>query len=59
VVVVPSSGLEATMAAGRQRAAAEAAYFTALREGSTTVELLGLDVSLIEVASTGGDEPPA
>jgi 4-hydroxy-4-methyl-2-oxoglutarate aldolase len=49
VVVVPGDRLEATIAAGQRRAQAEAGYFAALREGSTTVELLGLDTSIIEV----------
>jgi 4-hydroxy-4-methyl-2-oxoglutarate aldolase len=53
VVVVPSGRLDATVTAGRKRASTEAGYFTALRAGSTTVELLDLDVSPIEVASTG------
>jgi 4-hydroxy-4-methyl-2-oxoglutarate aldolase len=59
VVVVPSDRLDATLAAGQQRATAEAGYFNALREGSTTVELLGLDASLIEVGPTEGVEPAA
>ena len=48
VVVVPVSGLEATIAAGQKRAAGEIDYFAALREGATTVELLGLDASLVD-----------
>lgn len=52
VVVIPSGSLEATLAAGQRRAQAEAGYFAALRAGSTTVELLGLDASLIEVGPT-------
>jgi 4-hydroxy-4-methyl-2-oxoglutarate aldolase len=48
VVVVPGAALGAVLAAGRARTAAEARYFEALRQGSTTVELLGLDASLIE-----------
>jgi 4-hydroxy-4-methyl-2-oxoglutarate aldolase len=51
VVVVPAAGLEATIAAGRQREAKEAGYFDALRQGSTTVELLDLDASLVEDGS--------
>jgi 4-hydroxy-4-methyl-2-oxoglutarate aldolase len=53
VVVVPSGELDATVTAGRKRATAEAGYFTALRSGSTTIDLLSLDVSPIEVASAG------
>ncbi len=48
VVIVPGARLEATVAAGNGRADAEAGYFEALRGGTTTVELLGLDASLIE-----------
>jgi 4-hydroxy-4-methyl-2-oxoglutarate aldolase len=48
VVVVPGAGLDAVIEAGRARAAAEERYFAALRQGSTTVELLGLDASLID-----------
>jgi 4-hydroxy-4-methyl-2-oxoglutarate aldolase len=48
VVVVPGSGLEATIAAGRRRAAGEGDYFAALRQGATTLELLGLDPSLVD-----------
>jgi len=52
VVVVPGDSLESVLAAGRRRAEAEVGYFAALRDGSTTVELLGLDASLIEVGPT-------
>ena len=52
VVVVPGATLEATVSAGHRRAEAETAYFAALRQGATTVELLGLDPSLIEVGPT-------
>jgi 4-hydroxy-4-methyl-2-oxoglutarate aldolase len=48
VVVVPGAALEATMAAGQKRAAGEAGYFGALRQGATTLELLGLDASLVD-----------
>lgn len=47
VVVVPGAELRAVLAAGRARAEKESAYFEALRAGSTTVELLGLDVSIV------------
>lgn len=43
VVVVPSDRLDEVLAAGRARADKEAGFFTALREGRTTVDLLGLD----------------
>lgn len=48
VVVVPGSGLESTIAAGQKRASGEADYFAALRQGATTLELLGLDASLVD-----------
>jgi 4-hydroxy-4-methyl-2-oxoglutarate aldolase len=47
VTVVPAALLQDVLAAGRDREAKEAAYFTALRAGQTTVGLLGLDASLI------------
>lgn len=53
VVVVPGNVLEEAVAAGQGRTEKEAGFFAALRQGSTTVELLHLDVSLIEVG------PPA
>lgn len=51
VVVVPRSGLARVLAAGHSRAGKEQGYFDALRTGATTVDLLGLDTSLI-----AGDE---
>jgi 4-hydroxy-4-methyl-2-oxoglutarate aldolase len=48
VVVIAGATLDATIAAGRAREAGEAGYFTALRAGSSTVELLHLDASLVE-----------
>jgi 4-hydroxy-4-methyl-2-oxoglutarate aldolase len=42
VVIVPGSALDDVLAAGRQRAAREAAMFEELRGGRTTVELLDL-----------------
>jgi 4-hydroxy-4-methyl-2-oxoglutarate aldolase len=48
VVVVPGADLGEVLKAGRARTAAEARYFDALRHGSTTVELLGLDASLVD-----------
>ncbi len=47
VVIVPGDRLAEVLAAGQARAAAEETYFDALRAGATTVELLGLDESLI------------
>lgn len=52
VVVVPGARLDDVTGAGRARASAEDGYFEALRAGTTTVELLGLDASLID---DGGD----
>jgi 4-hydroxy-4-methyl-2-oxoglutarate aldolase len=52
VVVVPAGALTDTVAAGHRRVDAETGYFAALRDGSTTVELLGLDASLIDVGPT-------
>jgi len=49
VTVVPGASLEAVCAAGEDREAKEVGFFTALRAGTTTVELLGLDASLITV----------
>jgi 4-hydroxy-4-methyl-2-oxoglutarate aldolase len=56
VTVVPGASLEAVLAAGLARAEKEDGFFAALRGGTTTVELLGLDASLIE-ADTDGLEP--
>ena len=47
VTIVPAGSLEAVLAAGRSREEKEAGFFTALKGGSTTVELLGLDAALI------------
>jgi 4-hydroxy-4-methyl-2-oxoglutarate aldolase len=51
VVVVPGDALTETVAAGQRRVEAETGYFAALRDGATTVGLLGLDASLIEVGT--------
>jgi 4-hydroxy-4-methyl-2-oxoglutarate aldolase len=48
VVVVPGSTLDQTTTAARARTAAEAEYFAALRQGSSTVALLHLDEGLVE-----------
>jgi 4-hydroxy-4-methyl-2-oxoglutarate aldolase len=50
VVVVPGGALEDVIAAGKARAAKEDGFFARLREGATTVELLGLDPSPVEGA---------
>ena len=50
VTVVPAGSLEAVRTAGQARESKEAGFFTALREGKTTVELLNLDTSLIAVS---------
>ena len=47
VTFVPAAALEQVLAAGREREAKEAGFFEALRSGSTTIELLGLDATLI------------
>ncbi len=48
VVIVPGGALEEVLRAGRARAAAEDGYFASLRAGQTTVDLLGLDDSLVQ-----------
>jgi 4-hydroxy-4-methyl-2-oxoglutarate aldolase len=45
VTVVPVKAIDDVLAAGQARAAKEATFFTALRNGTTTVDLLGLDTS--------------
>ena len=47
VVAIAATMLDEVLAAGEARAAKEAGLFTALRNGSTTVDLLGLDPSLV------------
>jgi 4-hydroxy-4-methyl-2-oxoglutarate aldolase len=47
VTFVPREALDEVLAAGRAREEKEAGFFEALRAGSTTVELLGLDASLV------------
>jgi 4-hydroxy-4-methyl-2-oxoglutarate aldolase len=53
VTVVAAADLEAVVAAGRARAEKEDGFFAALRAGTTTVELLGLDESRIEESTDG------
>jgi 4-hydroxy-4-methyl-2-oxoglutarate aldolase len=50
VTVVPAASLDAVCTAGEAREAKEVGFFAALRAGSTTVQLLDLDASLIAVA---------
>ena len=47
VAFVPGPALEDVLAAGNGRESKEAGFFEALKSGSTTVELLGLDASLV------------
>jgi 4-hydroxy-4-methyl-2-oxoglutarate aldolase len=50
VVVVPGAALDAVLTAGRTRADKEAGFFARLRDGATTLELLGLDASPVDGA---------
>jgi 4-hydroxy-4-methyl-2-oxoglutarate aldolase len=50
VVIVPGDALDQVVAAGRSRAEKEVGYFAALRDGATTLELLGLEAGLIDGA---------
>jgi 4-hydroxy-4-methyl-2-oxoglutarate aldolase len=47
VAFVPAGAVEDVLAAGEDREAKEAGFFEALKSGSTTVELLGLNASLV------------
>jgi 4-hydroxy-4-methyl-2-oxoglutarate aldolase len=49
VVIVPRQALDEVIAAGRSRAAKEDGFFSSLRAGSTTLDLLSLDRSPINV----------
>jgi 4-hydroxy-4-methyl-2-oxoglutarate aldolase len=53
VTMVPAGQLTDVLAAGHARAEREQALFGALRDGKTTVELLGIDPSPIEDAGEG------
>jgi 4-hydroxy-4-methyl-2-oxoglutarate aldolase len=53
VTVIPAGSLAAVREAGLAREAKEAGFFTALRDGKTTVELLNLSPSLIAVVERG------
>ncbi len=57
VTVVPHSRLESVLEAGRARAEKEAGYFAALRAGRTTLDLLGLDASLVKDGGSGSIAP--
>ena len=58
VVVISGAAVAAVLDAARARAERERELFSALRSGATTVELLALDASTIEVAPGIGDERP-
>jgi 4-hydroxy-4-methyl-2-oxoglutarate aldolase len=47
VTVIDAGSLDAVQAAGAAREAKEAGFFAALKDGKTTLELLGLDAALI------------
>jgi 4-hydroxy-4-methyl-2-oxoglutarate aldolase len=47
VTVIAAADLEATLEKGRARTANEEAMFSRLRQGATTVELLGLDTGTV------------
>ena len=49
VVAVPGADVATVIAAGEARAGKEQGFFTALRDGSTTVELLDLDTSPVKL----------
>lgn len=51
-VVIPGEVLQSVLEAGRARQVKEAAMFSRLRAGATTVELLGLDTSAVTEATT-------
>ena len=53
VAFVPGDALDDVLAAGRERESKEAGFFEALKSGSTTVGLLGLDASLVREGQSG------
>jgi 4-hydroxy-4-methyl-2-oxoglutarate aldolase len=53
VVVIPADDLVAVRAASAERTAKEQGLFEALRNGATTVDLLGLDASLVSRLDLG------
>ncbi len=50
VCVVPGAALTDVLARGRARAAKEDGFFSALQGGATTIDLLDLDASAVDVA---------
>jgi 4-hydroxy-4-methyl-2-oxoglutarate aldolase len=50
VVVLPGADVEAVLAAGTARAATEVALFRVLRDGGSSVEEFGLDISRVDGA---------
>jgi 4-hydroxy-4-methyl-2-oxoglutarate aldolase len=56
VVIVPGDKIEEIVAAAQGRTDKELKYFESLRAGATTVELLGLDGSMVEV-DLPGEQP--
>jgi 4-hydroxy-4-methyl-2-oxoglutarate aldolase len=53
VAFVPWAALDDVLRAGQDREAKEGGFFEALKSGSTTVELLGLDASLVRHGDAG------
>jgi regulator of RNase E activity RraA len=53
VAFVRGGEVQDVLAAGRERESKEAGFFEALRAGSTTVGLLGLDASLVRQGDAG------
>ncbi len=53
VCFVPRQAVDDVLAAGRDREAKETGFFEALKSGSTTVELLGLEASLVRQGDAG------
>ncbi|HVA08013.1 MAG TPA: hypothetical protein VNG12_14845, partial [Acidimicrobiales bacterium] len=53
VVIVPGEKIEEIVAAAQGRTQKELEYFELLRSGATTVELLGLDSSVVDVELPG------
>ncbi len=49
VVIVPGTELDEVLIAARARTAKEQGFFEALRAGATTIELLGLDTTPVQV----------
>lgn len=55
VTVVPAATLDAALAAAQTRAEKEDGFFRALRDGATTIELLGLDESPVALDPAARD----